>query len=97
MGIILSFIRVPLNHYRMIAKTTVPLSKEIMSLKKTFYNLPGSTISKLKELHSEVFLKVNLGRLFVFLKFGSGADGGGMRTIICSYSSHFISDLRAVI
>ena len=74
MGIILSFIRVPLNHYRMIAKTTVPLSKEIMSLKKTFYNLPGSTISKLKELHSEVISKVNLGRLFVFLKFAEDLE-----------------------
>ena len=73
MGIILSFIRIPLNHYRMIAKTTVPLSKE-MSLKKTFYNLPGSTISKLKELHSDVFLKVNLGRLLVFLKFAEDLE-----------------------
>ena len=60
MGIILSFTRVPLNHYRMIAKTTVPLSKEIMSLKKTFYNLLGS--------------KVNLGRLLVFLKFAEDLE-----------------------
>ena len=53
----------------MIARDIVPPSKEITSLKKTFCDLPGSTISKLKELHSEVFLKVNLGRLLVFLKF----------------------------
>ena len=53
----------------MIARAIVPPSKEITSLKKTFCDLPGSTISKLKELHSEVFLTVNLGRLLVFLKF----------------------------
>ena len=53
----------------MIARAIVPPSKKISSLKKTFCNLPGSTISKLKELHSELFLKVNLGRLLVFLKF----------------------------
>ena len=74
MGIILSFIRIPLNHYRMIAKTTVPLSKEIMSLKKTFCDLPASTISNLKEVHCEVFLKVNLGRLLVFLKFAEDLE-----------------------
>ena len=69
MGIIQSFIRIKLNHYRMIARAIVPPSKEITSLKKTFCDLLGSTISKLKELYSEVFLKVNLGRLSVFLKF----------------------------
>ena len=69
MVIIQSFIRIKFNHYRMIARAIVPPSKEITSLKKTFCDLPGSTISKLKELHSEVFLTVNLGRLLVFLKF----------------------------
>ena len=69
MGIIQSFIRIKLNHYRMIARAIVPPSKEITSLMKTFCDLPGSTVSKLKELHCEVFLKVNLGRLLVFLKF----------------------------
>ena len=52
-GIIQSFIRIKLNHYRMIARAIVSPSKEITSLKKTFCDLPGSTISKLKELHSE--------------------------------------------
>ena len=69
MVIIQSFTRIKFNHYRMIARAIVPPSKEITSLKKTFCDLPGSTISKLKELHSEVFLTVNLGRLLVFLKF----------------------------
>ena len=52
MGIIQSFISVKLNYHRMIARAIVPPSKEIMSLKKTFWDLPGSTISKLKELRS---------------------------------------------
>ena len=58
----------------MIARDIVPPSKEITSLKKTFCDLPGSKISKLKELHSEVFLKVNLGRLLVFLKFAEDLE-----------------------
>ena len=58
----------------MIAKVIVPPSKEIMFLKKTFCDLPGSTISKLKELHSEKFLKVNLGRHLVFLKLAEDLE-----------------------
>ena len=58
----------------MIARAIVPPSKEITSLKETFCNLSASTISKLKELHSEVFLKVTLGRLLVFLKFAEDLE-----------------------
>ena len=54
----------------MIARAIVPPSKEITSLKKTFCDLSGSTISKLKELHSEV----TLGRLLVFLKFAEDLE-----------------------
>ena len=74
MGIIQPFIRIKLNHHRMIATAIVPPSKEITSLKKTFCDLPGSTVSKLKELHSIVFLKVNSGRLLVFLKFAEDLE-----------------------
>ena len=74
MGIIQSFISIKLNCHRMIARAIVPPSKEITSLKKTFCDLPGLTISKLKELHSEVFLKVNLGRQLVFLKFAEDLE-----------------------
>ena len=74
MVIIQSFTRIKVNHYRMIARAIVPPSKEITSLKKTFCDLPGSTISKLKELHSEVLLKVTLGRLLVFLKFAEDLE-----------------------
>ena len=82
----------------MIARAIIPLSKEIKSLKKTFCHLPGSTISKLKELHSEVFLKVNLGRLLVFLKFAEDLEltqeeWGQLYAVI--YPT--LSDLRAVI
>ena len=74
MGIIQSFIRIKFNHHRMIVRAIVRPSKEITSLKKTFCDLPGSTIFKLKELHSEVFLKVNLGRLLVFLQFAEDLE-----------------------
>ena len=67
MGIIQSFIRIKLNHYRMIARAIVPpLNRNNFSEEKHFATSQGP---KLKELHSEVFLKVNLGRLLVFLKF----------------------------
>ena len=74
MGIIQSFIRIKFNHHRMIARAIVRPSKEITSLKKKFCDLPGSTIFKLKERHSEVFLKVNLGRLLVFLQFAEDLE-----------------------
>ena len=98
MGIIQSFIRIKFNHYRMIARAIVPPSREITSLQKTFCDLPGSTVSKLKELHSEVFLKVNLGRLLVFLKFAEDLEltqeeWGQLYAVI--YPT--LSNLRAVI
>ena len=82
----------------MIERAIVPPWKEITFLKKTFHDLPGSTISKLKELHSEVFLKVNLDRLLVFLKFAEDLDltqeeWGQLYAVI--YPT--LSNLRAVI
>ena len=38
-------------------------------LEQKFKDLPGSSLEKLKKLHSEVFSKVNWGRLVVFLNF----------------------------
>ena len=38
-------------------------------LKENFFKLPGSNLEKLKQLHSELFSKVNWGRLVVFLNF----------------------------
>ena len=82
----------------MIARAIAPPQKEIASLKKIFCHLPGSTISNLKELHSEVFLKVNLGRLLVFLKFAeelelTQEEWGQLYAVI--YPT--LSNLRAVI
>ena len=84
----------------MIARAIVSSpSKEIMSLKKTFCVLPGSTISKLKELHSEVFLKVNLGRLLVFLKFAEDLEltqdeWGQLYAVIYPTLSNLRADIR---
>ena len=44
-------------------------SSEISSLREKFCELPGSMLDKLKALHSEVFSKINWGRLVVFLNF----------------------------
>ena len=58
----------------MIARAIVPPSKEITSLKKNILRPPRVNNFKLKELHSEIFLKVNLGRLLVFLKFAEDLE-----------------------
>jgi len=39
------------------------------TLQENFYELPGPNLEKLKQLHSEVFSKVNWGRLVLFLRF----------------------------
>ena len=44
-------------------------SSEAISLREKFCELPGSMLDKLKALHSEVFSKINWGRLVVFLNF----------------------------
>ena len=69
MGLECSALRKRFDRYRIIARNiTSPLS-EIAALKETFCHLPGSTLSKLKNLHSEVFSQVNCGRLLVFVNF----------------------------
>ena len=45
------------------AKTLKVSSSEMEVLQQKFKDLPGSSLQKLKELCSEVFLKVNWGRL----------------------------------
>ena len=44
---------IELDHYRMMARTTI-LSNEITSLKKKFCDLPGSTISMVKEINYDL-------------------------------------------
>ena len=51
------------------AKTLKVSSSEMEELKQKFEDLPGSSVEKLKDFHSEVFLKVSWGRLVVFLNF----------------------------
>ena len=43
-------------------------------LKEAFCGLPATKLSKLKNLHSEVFTKIRWGRLMVFLKFAEQLD-----------------------
>ena len=69
MGLSLSLLQVDFSLYRAQAKTLKVSSSEMEELKQKFKDLPGSCLEKLKELHSEVFSKVNWGRLVVFLYF----------------------------
>jgi len=67
MGLTLSMLRIDFYWYRLIARNMS--SSEISSLGEKFCELPGSMLDKLKALHSEVFSKINWGRLVVFLNF----------------------------
>ena len=66
------------------AKTLKVSSSEMEELKQKFKDLQGSNLEKLKELHSEIFSKVNWGRLVIFFNFIGSArtNGAGMGTII---------------
>ena len=59
MGLSLSLLRVDFSLYRAQAKTLKVSSSEIEKLKQKFKDLPDSSLEKLKELHSEVFSKIN--------------------------------------
>ena len=69
MGLSLSLLRVDFSLYRAEAKTLKVSSSEIEELEQKFKDLPGWSLEKLKELPSEVFSKVNWGRLLVFFNF----------------------------
>ena len=69
MGLSLSLLRVDFSLYRAQAKTLQVSSREMEVLQQKFKDLPGSSLGKLKNLHSEVFSKVNWGRLVVFFNF----------------------------
>ena len=62
-------LRVDFSLYRAQAKTLKVPSSEMEMLQEKFKDLPGWSLEKLKNLHSEVFLKVNWRRLVVFLNF----------------------------
>ena len=69
MGLTLSMLRIDFFRYRLKARNLIIPSNEISSLREKFCELPGSMLDKLKALQSEVFSKVNWGRLVVFLGF----------------------------
>ena len=62
MGLSLSLLRVEFSLFRAQAKTLQVSSIEMEELQIKFKDLPGQSLEKLKELHSE-------GRLVVFLNF----------------------------
>ena len=69
MGLSLSLLQVDFSLYRAQTKTLKVSSSEMEVLQQKFKDLPGSSLEKLKNLHSEVFSKINWGRLVVFLCF----------------------------
>ena len=69
MGLSLSLLRVKFSWYRLTAQNLTISTSAMENLKENFFKLPGSNLEKLKQLHSELFSKVNLGRLVVFLNF----------------------------
>ena len=69
MGLSLSLLRVKFSWYRSTAKNLTISTSEMETLKENVFKLPGTNLEKLKQLHSELFSKVNWGRLVVFLNF----------------------------
>ena len=67
MGLSFSLLRVEFSLFRAQAKTLKVSSSKMEELQQKFKDLPGSSLEKLKELHSEVFSKVNWGRLVISL------------------------------
>ena len=62
------------NTYRFLARNLITPISEIVLLKEAFCGLPGTKLSKSKNLHSEVFTKIHWGRLMVFLNFAEQLD-----------------------
>ena len=67
MGLTQSTRRNRFNTYRFLARNLITPISEIVLLKEAFCGLPGTKLSKLKNLYSEVFTKTPRGRLMVFL------------------------------
>lgn len=74
MGLTHSTPRNRFKTYRFLARNLITPMSEIVSLKEAFCGLPGTKLSKLKKLHSEVFTKIHWGRLMVFLNFAEQLD-----------------------
>ena len=74
MGLTHSTHRNRFKTYRFLARNLITPISEIVLLKEAFCGLPGTKLSKLKKLHSEVFTKNHWGRLMVFLNFAEQLD-----------------------
>ena len=84
MGLSLSLLGVDFSLYRAQAKTLKVSSSEMEELKQKFKDLPGSSLEKLKDLHSEVFFKSKLGTIAGIFELHRSAriNRGGIGTII---------------
>ena len=74
MGLTHSTRRNRFNTYHFQARNLITPVSEIVLLKEAFCGLPGTKLSKLKNLHSEFFTKTPRGRLMVFLNFAEQLD-----------------------
>ena len=74
MGITLSTRLIRFNTYHFLARNLITTISEIVLLKEAFRGLPGTKLSKLKNLHSEVFTKLHWGRWMVLLNFAEQLD-----------------------
>ena len=74
MGLTHSTLRNRFITYRFLARNLITPISEIVLLKEAFCGVPGTKLSKLKNLHSEVFTKIHWGRLMVFLNFVEQLD-----------------------
>ena len=84
MGLTHSTRRNRFKTYRFLARNLITPIGEIVLLKEAFCGLPGTKLSKLKNLHSEVFTKIHWER---FMRYFSGKAFTPMNISIVSVSS----------
>ena len=100
MGLSLSLLRIDFSLYRAQAKTLKVSSSETEMLQQKFKDLPGSSLEKLKKLHSEVSeVKSKLGTIGGIFELRGSAriNRGGMGTTISSSCSHCHPDSTVAI
>ena len=74
MGLTLSTQWTRFNTYHFLDRNLITPISEMIFLKEAFCGLPGTKLSKLKNLHSEVFTKIHWGRFMWFLNFAVQLD-----------------------
>ena len=92
-------VKMGLSLYRAQAKTLKVSSSEMEMLQQKFKDLRGSSLERLKKLHSEVFSKVNWGRFGGIFELRGSAriNRGGMGTTILPSCSHSHPDSTVAI